>query len=112
VEVRRRCREYAQKFVDVQRTEFERLGIIGDWERPYLTMAPAYVADEVRVLGECIARGLLYRGKKPVHWCPSDQTALAEAEVEYADVTSPSVYVAYPFVQPLPEALAGVPSPA
>jgi isoleucyl-tRNA synthetase len=107
-EVRRRCREYAARFVDVQRSEFQRLGILGDWEHPYLTMDPAYEADEVRVLGKCMAAGLVYRGKKPVHWCASCVTALAEAEVEYADVTSPSVYVAYPFIAPLPPALAGL----
>ncbi|MFN8543480.1 MAG: isoleucine--tRNA ligase [Candidatus Binatia bacterium] len=107
-EVRARCREYAQKFVAVQRAEFERLGVLGDWERPYLTMDPTYEAEEVRVLGRCIAAGLLYRGKKPVHWCPSCVTALAEAEVEYADATSPSVFVAYPFVAPLPAPLAGL----
>jgi len=111
-DVRRRCREYAQRFVEVQGAEFQRLGILGDWEHPYLTMAPQYVADEIRVLGACIAAGLLYRGKKPVYWCPNDQTALAEAEVEYADVTSPSVYVAYGFVDPLPAALAGLDAPA
>jgi isoleucyl-tRNA synthetase len=108
VEVRRRCREYATRFVEVQRAEFERLGVLGDWERPYLTMDAAYVADEVRVFGRCLAAGLLYRGKKPVHWCPSCATALAEAEVEYDDRTSPAVYVAYPFVAPLPAPLAGL----
>jgi isoleucyl-tRNA synthetase len=101
VEVRQRCRAYADKYVRIQSGEFQRLGIVGDWERPYLTMDFAYEADEVRVLGDCIEAGLLYRGKKPVHWCPSCATALAEAEVEYADVTSPSVYVAYPFTAPV-----------
>src|SRR5581483_1457189 len=107
-EVRRLCREYAARFVAVQREEFQRLGILGDWDAPYLTMDPAYEADEVRALGRCIAAGLLYRGRKPVHWCPSCATALAEAEVEYADVTSPSVYVAYPFVEPRPAPLGAV----
>ncbi|MGH7893650.1 MAG: isoleucine--tRNA ligase [Candidatus Binatia bacterium] len=101
VEVRERCRQYAAKYVGIQREEFERLGVVGDWEHPYLTMDDGYIADEVRVLGRCIAAGLLYRGKKPVHWCPSCATALAEAEVEYADVTSPSVYVAYALTAPL-----------
>jgi len=108
VEVRRRCRAYAEKYVAIQRAEFERLGVIGDWEHPYLTMDFAYEADEVRVLGECIDAGLLYRGRKPVHWCPSCRTALAEAEVEYADVVSPAVFVTYPLVEPLPAALADV----
>jgi isoleucyl-tRNA synthetase len=103
-EVRERCRRYAAKFVGIQREEFERLGVLADWEHPYLTMDAAYLAEEIRVLGRCIEAGLLFRGKKPVHWCPSCATALAEAEVEYADVTSPSVYVAYP----LTSAVAGV----
>jgi isoleucyl-tRNA synthetase len=111
LQVRARCREWAERFVAVQREEFRRLGIVGDWDDPYLTMAPAYVADEVRVLGRCVAAGLVYRGRKPVHWCPSDQTALAEAEVEYADLTSPSVYVRYRFVDPLPAVLAALDAP-
>src|SRR6185503_3486083 len=106
------CREYAARFVDVQREEFKRLGIFGDWAHPYLTMDNAYTADEVRVLGRCIAEGLVYRGKKPVLWCASCTTALAEAEVEYAEITSPSAYVAYLFVQPLPGPLAGLAAPA
>jgi isoleucyl-tRNA synthetase len=112
VEVRRRCREYAARFVEVQRAEFERLGILGDWEKPYLTMDPAYVADEVRAFGRCAAAGLLYRGRKPVHWCPSCATALAEAEVEYEELTSPAVTVAYPFARPLPAPLAPWPQAA
>src|SRR2546425_8877208 len=112
LEIRERCRAYAERYVAVQRAEFERLGILGDWEHPYLTMDPSYEAEEIRVLGRCLALGLLYRGKKPVHWCPSCATALAEAEVEYADVASPSVYVAYPFVAPLPAPLAGLRAPA
>ena len=111
-EVRQRCREYAARFVAVQRAEFERLGVLGDWEHPYLTMDPAYVAEEVRALGKCVAAGLVYRGKKPVLWCPSCATALAEAEVEYVEETSPAIYVAYPFVDPLPASLAGLPAPA
>jgi isoleucyl-tRNA synthetase len=112
IEVRERCRAYADRFVAVQRDEFRRLGVLGDWEHPYLTTDPSYEADEVRVLGRCIAAGLLYRGRKPVLWCPSCATALAEAEVEYADDTSPSVYVAYPFVTPLPAPLAHLEAPA
>jgi isoleucyl-tRNA synthetase len=107
-EVRARCRDYAARFVEIQRAEFERLGILGDWEHPYLTMDFEYEAREIRILGQCIEAGLLYRGKKPVQWCASCGTALAEAEVEYADVTSPSVYVAYPFVEPLPAPLSGL----
>src|SRR5947199_7811501 len=111
-EVRARCRTYAERFVAIQREEFRRLGGLGDWAHPYLTMDPSYAAEEVRALGRCIADGLVYRGKKPVLWCPSCTTALAEAEVEYRDDESPSVYVAYPFVEPLPAALRGVAAPA
>jgi isoleucyl-tRNA synthetase len=111
-EIRARCRAYATRFVGIQRQEFRRLGILGDWDRPYLTMDPGYTATEVRMFGRCVAAGLVYRGKKPVHWCPSCATALAEAEVEYEDVTSPSVYVAYPFMEPLPGSLASLRDPA
>ncbi len=107
-DVRARCRAWAEKFVGVQRVEFERLGILGDWGQPYLTMDFAFEAREIRVLGRCIEAGLVYRGKRPVQWCWSCRTALAEAEVEYADITSPSVFVAYPFVDPLPAGLAGL----
>jgi isoleucyl-tRNA synthetase len=107
-EVRALCRAYAEKYVGVQRAEFERLGVLGEWDQPYLTMDFDYEAREVRVLGLCIEAGLLYRGKRPVQWCWSCRTALAEAEVEYGELTSPSVYVAYRFVEPLPPALAGL----
>ena len=103
--MRRLCREYALRFVDVQREEFKRLGIIGDWETPYLTTDFAYEAAELRVLAELVEAGALYRGKKPVHWCASCRTALAEAEVEYRDVTDESIYVAFPLARPLPPPL-------
>jgi isoleucyl-tRNA synthetase len=96
VEFRRACREYAARFVASQRKDFERLGVLGDWHDPYLTMAPAYQAAIVRALGRFVARGLVYKGKKPVHWCLRDRTALAEAEVEYEPHTSPSIYVEFP----------------
>jgi len=101
----RLCREHALQFVDIQREEFKRLGVFGDWEHPYLTLDPHYEAAEVRELGRFMASGVLYRRKKPVYWCPSCVTALAEAEVEYADHRSPSIYVAFPLVEPLPAAL-------
>jgi isoleucyl-tRNA synthetase len=107
-EIRALCREYAARFVGIQRGQFERLGVVGDWDHPYLTMDFDYEAREIRLLGRCFEAGLLYRRKRPVQWCWSCLTALAEAEVEYADVTSPSVYVAYPFVDPLPQPLAGL----
>ncbi len=111
-EIRRMCREYAAKFVGIQREEFERLGVVGDWAAPYLTMDFAYEATEIRELARVVASGDLYRGKKPVHWCAACRTALAEAEVEYRDVSSPSVYVAFPLQEPYPAplaALAGTP---
>jgi len=96
VEFRRACRAYAEKFVASQREDFKRLGILGDWDAPYLTMAPSYQAAIVRALGKFVARGLVYKGKKPVHWCLRCRTALAEAEVEYEPHTSPSIYVEFP----------------
>jgi isoleucyl-tRNA synthetase len=102
VEKRRRCREYAQRFIDIQRDEFRRLGIFGDWENPYLTMTPAYQAVIARELGRFVGRGLVYKGLKPVHWCMYCKTALAQAEVEYEDQRAPSVYVKFPLVDALP----------
>ena len=95
VEFRRACRAYAEKFVESQRDDFKRLGVVGDWDDPYLTMTPAYQAAIVRSLGTFVSRGLVYKGKKPVHWCLRDRTALAEAEVEYENHTSPSIYVEF-----------------
>ena len=106
VEKRRRCREYAQKFIDIQREEFRRLGVFGDWQNPYLTMAPAYQAVIAREFGRCVGRGIVYKGLKPVHWCMHCKTALAQAEVEYEDQRTPSVYVKFPLVAGLP----GVPN--
>ncbi len=83
VDVRRQCRKYAEKFIDIQREEFKRLGVLGEWEDPYLTMKYKYQATIVRELGKFFESGAVYRGKKPVHWCASCVTALAEAEVEY-----------------------------
>ncbi|MBI5141340.1 MAG: isoleucine--tRNA ligase [Nitrospirae bacterium] len=96
---RKLCREYAAKFVDIQRDEFMRMGGFGDWDNPYLTMSYGYEAAIVREFGRFVKNGSVYQGKKPVHWCPSCVTALAEAEVEYADKTSPSVYVKFPLPQ-------------
>jgi isoleucyl-tRNA synthetase len=94
-EMRKQCREYAAKFVDIQKQEFMRLGVVGDWDDPYLTMKPAYEGITARELARFAENGGLYRGKKPVHWCSSCVTALAEAEVEYADHTSPSIFVKF-----------------
>jgi isoleucyl-tRNA synthetase len=93
---RRECQAYAAKYVDIMREDFKRLGVFGDWDHPYLTMRPAYQADIVRALGRFVEQGMVYKGKKPVHWCMHCRTALAEAEVEYEPHTSPSIYVAFP----------------
>jgi isoleucyl-tRNA synthetase len=94
-EIRQLCRQEAQKWVDRQRQQFQRLGVVADWENPYLTMQNDYEAEEIRELARCLERGVLYRGEKPVYWCPTLQTALAEAEVEYHTQTSPSIYVMF-----------------
>jgi isoleucyl-tRNA synthetase len=107
----RRCREHARRFVDVQREEFKRVGVFGDWDNPYLTMAPAYEAVIVREFGRLVGRGLVYRGLKPVHWCMYCKTALAQAEVEYEEQRTPSVYVKFPVVGSLP-GLPPAPRPA
>jgi len=96
------CRKYAQKWVDRQRESFKRLGVFGRWATPYATMSRGYEAEIVRTFARAAERGFLFRGKKPVYWCTSDRTALAEAEVEYADHTSPSIHVAFDLVSPLP----------
>ena len=90
---RRACREFAARYVDIQRTDFIRLGVFGDWFNPYMTMAYDYEADIAGALGRFFETGMVYKGLKPVHWCTYDQSALAEAEVEYAPHKSPSVYV-------------------
>jgi isoleucyl-tRNA synthetase len=95
VAVRRACREYAQKYVDLQRSQFERLGVFGRWNDPYLTMSFAYEAGIVETFYRFFEQGFVYKGLKPVYWCIHDRTALAEAEVQYETHTSPSVYVRY-----------------
>src|SRR5580698_2957747 len=89
------CRAYAQTQVDLQREDFKRLGILGDWDRPYLTMAPQYEAQQLRAFGRIIRNGHLYKGVKPVYWCLDCRSALAEAEVEYEERTSPAIDVAF-----------------
>jgi isoleucyl-tRNA synthetase len=93
---RRACRAYASRFIDVMSVEFQRLGVFGDWDHLYLTMDFRYQAAIARALGRFVEHGLVYKGKKPVHWCIHCRTALAEAEVEYADHSSPSIYVEFP----------------
>jgi len=99
VQRRAKCREYAEKYVGIQREEFKRLGILGDWDNPYLTMSHDYEIGIIRELGKLAATGALYRDFKPVHWCASCRTALAEAEVEYGDHTSPSIYVKFKLLE-------------
>jgi isoleucyl-tRNA synthetase len=97
LEIRRAARKHAERYVGEQREEFKRLGILGEWEQPYLTMNSRFEADTVRVFAKFVENGSIYKGLRPVYWCIHDQTALAEAEVEYDDHTSPSVYVKFPF---------------
>src|SRR5450759_1857988 len=98
VTIRKACDAYARKFIDIQRTQFKRLGVLGDWENPYLTLNKEYEADELRLFADIVAQGFVYRGKKPVYWSIPCRTALAEAEVEYADHVSQSVFVKFPVV--------------
>lgn len=94
-EFRDLCKQYALKQVDNQRDSFKRLGVTGEWDNPYLTLAPSYEAAQLRVFGKMADKGYIYKGLKPIYWSPSSESSLAEAEVEYKDVTSPSVYVAF-----------------
>jgi isoleucyl-tRNA synthetase len=96
--IRKACDAYARKYIDLQRAQFKRLGILGDWEKPYLTLNKHYEADELRLFADIIDQGFVYRGKKPVYWCIPCRTALAEAEVEYHDHISQSIYVKFPVV--------------
>ena len=102
-EIRTQCREYAKRFVEIQRDEFKRLGVLGDWENPYLTMSYDYQATIVREFGTFVDKGSVYRRKKPIQWCATCLTALAEAEVEYQDHKSPSIYVKFPLVSNIGE---------
>ena len=95
VKFRRACREFALQNVENQKTQFKRLGVIGDWENPYLTLKNEFVANQVEVFGEMAKKGLIYKGLKPVYWCPHCETALAEAEIEYAEDKATSIYVKF-----------------
>ena len=90
------CHDYAQKYIDRQMAGFKRMGVMGDWEHPYKTMNKGFEADEVRVFGKMYQNGHIYKGLKPVYWCPHDETALAEAEIEYQDDPCTTVYVKFP----------------
>lgn len=97
-EIRRRSEAFAREFIDIQRNSFRRLGVLGDWEHPYLTLSPEYEADIIRVFGEFVEKGLVYQSKKPVLWSYGAHTALAEAEVEYEDRKDPAIFVKFPLV--------------
>jgi isoleucyl-tRNA synthetase len=110
--VRKACREYAQKYVDLQRSQFERIGVFGRWQNPYLTMSLPYEASIVETFYNFFEKGFVYKGLKPVYWCIHDKTALAEAEIEYEMHTSPSIYVRYKLTSDpanIDPALAGLP---
>jgi isoleucyl-tRNA synthetase len=96
VEFRRFCRDYALKYVNIQSEQFQRLGVRGDWGKPYLTLNPEFEGKQIQVFGEMANKGYIYKGLKPVYWCADCETALAEAEIEYADKVSPSIYVKFP----------------
>jgi isoleucyl-tRNA synthetase len=96
VSIRQACDAYARKFIDLQRAQFQRLGVLGDWENPYLTLNKEYEADELRLFADIVDKGFVYRGKKPVYWSIPARTALAEAEVEYHDHVSQSIFVKFP----------------
>ncbi|WP_423801647.1 isoleucine--tRNA ligase [Neobacillus sp. SAB-20_R2A] len=95
-EFRQLCTEYALEQIDNQRIQFKRLGVRGDWENPYITLKPEYEAQQIKVFGEMAKKGYIYKGLKPVYWSPSSESALAEAEIEYKDKRSPSIYVGFP----------------
>ncbi|MBI3996556.1 MAG: isoleucine--tRNA ligase [Candidatus Omnitrophica bacterium] len=106
-EFRQKARAYAQKYVDIQREQFKRLGVMGDWEHPYLTMAKDYELTILRVFRELLEAGYIYRGKKPVYWCATCETALAEAEVEYEDRQDASIFVKFPLTETSARKLPG-----
>ncbi len=108
VQVRQECRAYAANFVDIQRDEFKRFGVAGEWDDPYLTMNYPYEATIARECGEFALSGDMFLGKKPIYWCCSCETALAEAEIEYHDHTSPSIYVKFPFKEDLSGLVPGI----
>ena len=94
------CRDYALGYVDIQRKQFIRLGVLGEWDNPYITLDPAYEAAQIGIFGKMADKGYIYKGLKPVYWCPSCETALAEAEIEYQERRSPSIYVRFPVTDP------------
>ncbi|MFA7658975.1 MAG: isoleucine--tRNA ligase [Candidatus Gastranaerophilaceae bacterium] len=112
VELRQKCREFAHKNLKGQEAEFKRLGVLGNWENPYLTINPEFEAEQIRVFGEMYKKGYIEKGLKPVYWCAACETALAEAEVEYADHTSTSIYVRFRFDEESTENIKRLISPS
>lgn len=108
LELRGKCNEYAHKYIDIQREEFKRLGVLGDWDNPYLTLRHPFEAEQIRVFGAMANKGYIYKGLKPVYWCPHCETALAEAEIEYADQKTPTIFVKFPLVKDNGKTPAGV----
>ena len=106
-EFRRMCREFAARFVEAHKRDFKRLGVFGQWDKPYLTMDPHHEATIAGAFIDFLEKGYVYRGLKPVYWCIYDRTALAEAEVEYEDHTSPSIWVKFPVVEGAKSGSAG-----
>jgi isoleucyl-tRNA synthetase len=98
-EIRKLCREYAAKYISLQRDQFKRLGVMADWDHPYKTLAPEYEAAVAETFYKLFETGGVVQDKKPVHWCPSCETALAEAEIEYENKTSPSIFVKFPITE-------------
>ena len=98
VEFRKKAYDYAAKYVNIQKEQFKRLGILGDWDNPYLTLDPGYESSIIRIFGKLVDAGFVYKGLKPVNWCATCETALAEAEVEYADHQSPSIFVKFKII--------------
>ena len=107
------CKNYALQWIDIQRNDFKRLGVLGDWDHPYVTLVPDYEAVQIHVFGEMAKKGYIYKGQKSVYWCPHCETALAEAEIEYAEQKTPAIYVKMPIVKDngmMPEAAKGKPA--
>ncbi|WP_281241472.1 isoleucine--tRNA ligase [Sporomusa acidovorans] len=108
LDLRRECKQYALKCLNLQREDFKRLGVAGDWENPYITLIPEYEAEQIKVFGEMAKKGYIYKGLKTVYWCTSCETALAEAEIEYAEKKSHSIYVKFPLIDDKGNLPAGV----
>ena len=111
IEFRNKCKEYALKYVDLQRAEFKKLGIFAEWDKPYLTIDHTYEAKIIELFGLLAEKGYIYRGLKPIHWCPTDQTALAEAELEYEEDRSPSIYVKFQITNPKSQISSNIKNP-